>query len=209
MQQPEGDVWSCLPDDGLVRVQLAPPKLPAPSDQGIQPGPGDDTNPVNSIKPGKLNGLATLAVANVGFSTASGLKKVFPSSQGYEIRVTDEKGGYGMELKLTLEFTNPHPGESMIVSLKKVKQMLYEPDEGEAPEKSELALISTTFQDLVNGSWVDITTDIRYTETAEAVADAVMSQDVQQTAGTLKQTGDTETAKLGPVGEKGAITSPE
>ena len=52
---------------------------------------------------------------------------------------------------------------------------------------------------------MDITTDIRYTETAEAVADAVMSQDVQQTAGTLKQTGDTEVAKLGPVGEKGRI----
>ena len=37
------------------------------------------------------------------------------------------------------------------------------------------------------------------------MADAVMSQDVQQTAGTLKQTGDTETAKLGPVGVRGRI----
>jgi|EP01047_Picozoa_sp_COSAG01_P024829 hypothetical protein len=200
------DAWECLADGGLATFALVPEATPpCPQDEGIAAGPGDDTNPVNSIRPGKLNGLATLAVANLGFSASSGRKKVFPSSQGYDITVTDERGGYGMQLTVALEFENPHPGESMIVSLKKIKQMLYEPSEGEAPEESELALVSTTFQDWVDGKWVDITADIRYTESAEAVADAVMRQDVQQTAGTLKQTGDTEAAKLGPVGDKGRI----
>jgi hypothetical protein len=199
------EVYACAQDGGLAKVAVTASPVPSPKDSGIMPGPGDDTSPANSIRPGKLNALATLAVANVGFSSSSGHQKVYPSAQTYELEVSDDKGGYGMSLKLTLEFDNPHPGESMIVSMKKIKQMLYEPGENEAPSECELALVSTTFQDMASGAWVDITTDIRYTETATAVADAVMSQDVQQTAGTLKQTGDIESAKLGPVGEKGRV----
>ena len=95
------DVWKCLPDGGLEVVEVIPEAVPSPGDQGIPPSQGDDRSPVNSIRPGKLNGLATLAVANIGFSSSSGSKKVFPSSQQYEIEVTDEQGGYGMNLVLS------------------------------------------------------------------------------------------------------------
>ena len=62
----------------LHKLQLAVDKTPSPADCGISPGPGDDTYPANSIKPGKLNGIASMAVANVGFSSADEIKKIFP-----------------------------------------------------------------------------------------------------------------------------------
>ena len=56
-----------------------------------------------------------------------------------------------------------------------------------------------------DGRWVDITTDIRYSDEAEAVAQSVFESDSGQTAGRLRTVGSVEDAKLGPVGTRGRI----
>ena len=48
-------------------------------------------------------------------------------------------------LAATVEYTNPHPGESMVVWLKKPKQFICD----ESNPEQQLILVNTRFQDLV------------------------------------------------------------
>eukprot|EP00947_MAST-08B_sp_MAST-8B-sp1_P003015 g3015.t1 len=207
------EVTNCFqlePDGWLTQLVGSPPEIKTPLDLiGIAPGPGDDTSPVNATK---MNGVAAYALANVGFSSAVNRERVFPTSYDYELRVATESGAgqYGLEVKLTLEYRNPHPGEGMIVAMKKIKQLCAEPDGIDAmadAAASSLVLVDTSFMDWADdgSGWVNISTDIRYTATAEAVAEAVMTSGLDQTAGILKQNGAVETARLGPVGPKGRV----
>ena len=57
-----------------------PAKLPSPLDSNIQPGPGDDISPPNSIpRDGDINFVISREVANVGFSVAKQQKNFTPS----------------------------------------------------------------------------------------------------------------------------------
>ena len=59
-----------------------PKKIPSPLDSNIQPGPGDDISPPNSIpRDGDLNFVISREVANVGFSTSKQQKNLTPSSK--------------------------------------------------------------------------------------------------------------------------------
>ena len=183
-------------------------RVPSPADSLIQPSAGDDLSPPNSLRAGKLNAICTHAIANVGFSTSDRQDGLAPSHVRYDIKVKHAGGlnRVAMDLQLTLEYTNPNAGESMVVWMKKCKQFLcdeHEPDQ-------ELVLVNTRFQDFVEDApsgaeWLDITTDIRYSEEAEAVVQAVIQSNLGQTAGRLKTFGGVEDAKLGPVGPKGRI----
>merc|ERR1719197_667101 len=70
---------------------------------------------------------------------------------------------------------------------------------------AELVLVETSFADLVDGRWVDISTDVRFAAEAEAVTKAVIERDSGQTVGLVKNEKAFETAKIGPVGERGRI----
>ena len=127
----------------LAQCQSFPHKIPSPADDGIPPSKGDDTSPPNSVKPGTMNALATYVLANVGFSTADAKSTVPPSAISYDITVLAEQGGgVGLAARVMLEFTNPHPGQSMMVWAKKLKQFVS--DEKKAGQ--ELTLIDTKFQ---------------------------------------------------------------
>ena len=72
------------PDGISPPVPLAgiPKKIPSPLDSNIQPGPGDDTSPPNSIpRNGDLNFVISREVANVGFSTSKQQENFTPSSK--------------------------------------------------------------------------------------------------------------------------------
>jgi hypothetical protein len=184
------------------------PKIPTPADFSIAPTPGDDTTPPNSLTSGKLNGIAANVVANVGYS-ASGQEENFqPSSIDHTFSVDGSDGKFSLKLSTTLEYENikHEKGESMVVWTKVLKQFASE----EGLPDQELVLLDTNFSDWVEtnegGKWVDISTDIRYAEQAEAIATAVMSTpNSGQTAGTVKATGGVLEAKLGPIGAKGRI----
>lgn len=98
-------------------------------------------------------------------------------------------GKPGLKFELTLEYENPHPGESMVVWMKKLKQFVSD----EKRSTQELVLVDTRFQDLDDAhgeAWVDISSDIRYSEEAEAVVQAVITSSSGQTAGMVKGTAE-------------------
>jgi hypothetical protein len=174
--------------------------LKEPSDEGIQPQPGDDTSPPNALKAPNLNSLCSQLVCNVGFSSHPQVDNALPSALCYDVELTREATGeFGLATTLTLEFSNPYAreGESMVVHLKRAKQ--YMSEEGDVT----LDLLETRFQDFADGQWVDISTNIKYSEEATAIVQSVIESDSGQTAGLVKISNDAEEAKLGPVGEKG------
>ena len=177
----DGSSLAPLPPMNLVPVRT-------PQSDGIAPTSGDDTSAINAIASSKLNELATLAIANIGFSEGEGVRDTFPSAIDYGVTIFQAGGGdgggvasFGMDLRLTLDFSNPRPGTSMVVNLAKIKQLVREPEKidaqgaGADSAAAQLLLVATSFFDKVDGGgWLEIGTDVRYTATAEAVADAVM-----------------------------------
>ena len=135
-------------------------------------------------------------VANVGFSSSKSQQHITPSNLDYNVQITpSESGGLQLLLRMSLEFTNPHPGEAMVIWIKKLKQFLCD----QRAVGQELVLVSTHFQDWTEeGRWLDINTD--------AVVQAVIEDaSCGQTAGRVKVAGQVEDAKLGPVGAKGRV----
>ena len=191
--------WLAMPNGSLQPLATTLPQINSPADQGISPQPGDDVSPPNAINTERLNALTVHSVTNVGFSTSSKQTSVPPASISCALQVEAMEGDYSLAMLMTLEYTNPHPGEGMIIWTKITKQYIND------ARTAELALVHISFADLVNGNWVTIDTDVRYAEEAEAVAQAVMQSDSGQTAGTLTSSGAVDEAKLGPVGERGRI----
>ena len=91
----------------------------------------------------------------------------------------------------------------MVVSLSIAKTLVH------AEMGVELALVATQFQEYIinnnnnNDHWVDITADVEYTETANAVVDAVLADPTAgQTAGKATVTAETVDLTLGPFSAK-------
>eukprot|EP00455_Lapot_gusevi_P006133 TRINITY_DN1261_c0_g1_i2.p1 TRINITY_DN1261_c0_g1~~TRINITY_DN1261_c0_g1_i2.p1 ORF type:complete len:1126 (-),score=364.41 TRINITY_DN1261_c0_g1_i2:334-3711(-) len=184
------------------RVNAVPP-LKTPADDGIEVSPGDDTTPPNSLPEGGYNGIVSHVVTNVGFSSAAAKTSFQPSKIGYVIDVLKEGvKSFGLGVELTLEFENPYPEQSMVVWLKRVKQSLCD---NASLEGTSLDLVETRFEDWANNRWVDISTDIRYAEQAEAIVKTVIESGSGQSAGRVKLSEESEDAKLGPVGARGRI----
>ena len=71
---------------------------------------------------------------------------------------------------------------------------------------TELALVSTNFQESVNGQWIDITADIDYTVTANEVVRAVLADpNCGRTAGMATITAETVDATLDPFSERARL----
>jgi len=177
------------------------PVVPCPQDQGIAPQQGDDLTAPNAVTAARLNRVVCVASANVGYSQAAKDTQVLPSALEYEAVVSEgsKVGEFALTLKMIAEFQSAFPAEGMVVWIKKHQQVIND------ERLSELLLVETAFEDYVAGRWVPITTDIRYTEEAEAVVQAVITSDSGQTAGRVTTEGAVEDAKLGPVGEYGRI----
>ncbi|CAK9002589.1 Uncharacterized protein SCF082_LOCUS7411 [Durusdinium trenchii] len=163
----------------------------------VKPGPGDNVSvPVNGCERDKVNGVAFASAANAGYSTAPKRDHVAPSETSMTLKVLGDRKG--LECRLDLEYENEHAGESMMVHAKVSKFLLC--------EDQEMALVRTTYQDWVDGRWVDISSTVAYAETADAVVDAVLSDpNCGQTAGRSKTEGQNVDVKLGPFGSKGRI----
>ncbi|CAK0790243.1 unnamed protein product, partial [Prorocentrum cordatum] len=193
-------VWTVDAHGVLAPLKAATPLIPSPSDQGIQPQEGDDTRPPNAFRPEKLNRIVSYGEASVGFSSSQGQRCGSASSTAYDMIVEDlGEGRYGLNLTVTMDFDTVHPGESMVVWMKRAKQLIND------ARGSDVVLVDTTFYDQVNGQWVRIDTDIRFAAEAEAIAKSVMETDSGQTVGRVVSAGATDDAKLGPVGERGRV----
>ena len=184
-----------------VKGRVAP--LVTPESCGINATAGDDTNPPNAVTT-LLNAITTWASGNVGFSVSPERKNIHPSGVEYNIKMkrSTTNGKIGLDLGITLIFSNPVHRvreESMMIWAKMVKQYIND------SMKSELELVSTNFQDRVNGEWVNIDSKIEFAETAEAVLQSVVTSGVNQSAGTVTGKGLYNDAKLGPVGREGKI----
>lgn len=117
----------------------------------------------------------------------------------FDVTVSED----ALRVTLTLDFTNPHPGESMSVRLRLARTRISSHD------KSLLNLISTALHewDETTQSWIDIPTSIAYTAQAQAVVDAVRQSGTNQTAGIATAAVDDDiTVEIGPVAHKGRVT---
>mmetsp|Transcript_40045 Transcript_40045/g.87446 ORF Transcript_40045/g.87446 Transcript_40045/m.87446 type:complete len:1126 (+) Transcript_40045:88-3465(+) len=184
----------------LLPLAAPAPSVPSPLDSGIQPSPGDDVTAPNSVSASRLNRIVCVSAAKVGYSSAA-KDSILPSSLEYDATVGEGSGPgvFTLALRIVLEYESSFPQEGMVVWVKKHQQVVSD------ESTSQLVLVETAFEDYADGRWTPITTDIRYSEEAEAVVQAVITTDSGQTAGRVQTEGAVEDAKLGPVGERGRI----
>lgn len=175
---------------------------------GVQPGQGDNTSPPNVMSIQEINGIASHFEVNAGYSSTGNKGKILPSAISYTVRVAKSiADDLKMEVSTILEFDNLLGTESMMVFLKKYKQSMCQ------SSSSKLTLIDTVFQDYEEdpirpgrGRWIDIAADIKYSEEAESVLQAVIQDPSStQVAATAKAQGREEQAKLGPFNKKGRV----
>lgn len=185
----------------LSPLEAPRPIIHTPRDDGIAAGQGDDTSAPNATTAARLNRIVCVAAANVGYSHAARDASLPPCAVEYDAIVDPDgsAGAFALTLRIMLEYESSFPKEGMVVWLKKYQQVICD----ERP--AELMMIETSFQDLVDGRWEDISTEVRYTEEAESVVQAVMTTSSGQTAGRVKAEGAVEDVKFGPVGERGRI----
>lgn len=173
------------------------------ADPLIRPCAGDDLSPPNAVDARKMNGIAIPVSTSAGWSTSPPKQQgVYPSEITYDLSVKTSSSSTtdSLEMNVALEYTNPHyeDGESMMVKVAIAKTLV------QAGE--ELALVATQFQEYVSPDWVDITADVDYTKTADAVVDAVLKDpNVGQTAGKATVTAETIELTLGPFSAKARL----
>jgi hypothetical protein len=164
---------------------------------GVPPTSGDDLSPPNACEAKRLNAIVLVSLASAGWSSSPERQDVHPSNVGIDISIADARAPI-LDMQVALEYTNPFPDQSMCVHAEIAKVL--------ASSDNPLVLVKSSFQDQVDGCWVDITASIAYTQTADAVVAAVMVDPTAgQTAGRVCASGETVDAKLGPIGTRGRI----
>ncbi|CAB9510878.1 expressed unknown protein [Seminavis robusta] len=191
----EGCLFACSGKQTTMNPSLTmipPTPIAAESfNNGVQPTAGDDLSPPNAVDASKMNGIAVPVSATAGWSQSPPKTEgVYPSCVSYDLRLLHDDS---LELAVSLEYTNPRPKESMMVNVAVAKTLV------NAEMGTELALVATQFQEFVQDKWIDITADVDYTQTANAVVDAVLSDpNAGQTAGKATVTAKTVELTLGP-----------
>ena len=230
----DGRLFSChhpSGSDSYPSLTLVPPVTAKDTHSGIadssnlppimSPGPGDDLSPPNAVDAAKMNGIAVPVATSAGWSSSPPKQEgVYPSAVAYDLRLRTNQSrnnnksssnsskvtAESLELIATLEYTNPNyeHGESMMVKVAVAKTLV----QAEIPD-AELALVAAQFQEFIpaKNQWLDITTDVDYTQTANAVVAAVLEDTTRsgQTAGKATVTAEKIEFTLGPFSAKARI----
>ncbi|KAI9208488.1 uncharacterized protein BJ171DRAFT_489060 [Polychytrium aggregatum] len=160
----------------------------------VSPSPGDDLSPPNAVSYASLNAVLLSSAATAGWSSTPPAE-IYPSAIECHLSVTSDQS---LLVRQTCEFVNPNPGESMVVKLKVAKTMV--------SQQGSLDLVSTVFHEWVDDKWVDISTTISYSQTAEAVVTAVLSDpNAGQTAGRASLSDEAVEVEIGPIASRGRV----
>lgn len=197
----------------MPRVKSKPSDPSIPSAMIVKPGPGDDLSPPNAVQANNMNGIAIPVSASAGWSKSPPVQEgIYPSAIAYDLQLktntnaanNNSNNDNSLEMTVSLEYSNPHAshGETMMVKVAIAKTLI------QAETGTEMALVATQFQEYLDEKkeWIDITADVEYTQTANAVVDAVLADpNAGQTAGKATVTAETIELTLGPFSAKARL----
>jgi hypothetical protein len=169
----------------------------------VPPQPGDDTSPPNAVSLKEANMILVDLITSSGFSSSPKVSRLEPSSISYNLVVSESPTPlkHALELQVAIDFTNPHPKESMMIWTKVPKTLVNN-------AKTQMQLVRSRFQDFDESkeTWLDIPTTVEYASVAKAIFRSVVETDSSgQVVGLSSSEEDYFQLKFGPVGPSGRI----